>query len=349
MGKCKFGGEFDNPALSCWATSLTGQAVVALVLFLLAGNPHLPKDPVDDAAIPRVASSTFVGLGTAHLVVCAICAALCLVGFLLVGFFQLPLLICGIAFQILCVVTAGILGQMLTNLDSYKSTALDDVRAGKPFTPADFSQMFVDDNEGMILFVCVLCILMPIFVMQSKSLRASSPAYEATLYPGVIIVSLASAGYFLFCRASGVLQGLSSAWLIVGAVIGISVVIQKNCCSRALAIVLAVIFALGAVFALIVGIVVGIRYTEGKKVLTMLEKFSPNHRGVSTLEESDFNSFKTYTLAGDGVYLMIVISVNFSAIVYFIYSALVAFRSICGPNRNAAVKDEESVEQAEEA
>ncbi|CBZ51760.1 conserved hypothetical protein [Neospora caninum Liverpool] len=349
MAKCKLGGEFDNPAVSCWATTLTGQAVVALLLFLVAENPHLPTEAVEGAAISHVAHKTFAALGLAHIIFCVVCSIMCMLGFFLSVCFQIPLLICGVLLQVLCFVTAGIVGPMLTGVNSFKSTTLDDVRAQRVFDTPDFSQIFVSDNEGMLLVVCVLCIVMPIFLLQAKSLTASSPAYEATLYPGAIIVALASSGFFMFCRASGVLTGLSTAWLVVGAVVGISILIQKNCCSRVFSIALSVIFAVGAVFALISGVMVGIRYSEGKKVSTMLQGFNPNALLINTLEDGDYESLKTYELAGDGVFLVVSFCLNISAMIYFVYSALSAFRSLCGPNRNAAVKDEEEGEQAQEA
>ncbi|PFH32944.1 hypothetical protein BESB_081430 [Besnoitia besnoiti] len=344
MAKCGGAGGYDNPAVGLWGVCLSAQAVVALILLLVAASPHLPKEPTEDAAIAYVNAKTFAGLGTAHLITCMAMTALVFIGYFCTACFQLPLWICAILFQILCLVTSGFTGSMLTSLDSKKSSVLDEMRqtGKKPGDVVDFSEIFVDEHAGMLLAVAVLGLLMPVFISQAKSKQTSTPGHEATLYPAATIISLASAGIFLFCRASSTLAGLSSAWLIVGAVITISVSIQQCCCSRVLSIVLAAIFALGAVFAVISAAVVGKAFESGRHSMMLIDSKNPSAVPVSRLDDNEFETFKIHVLAGDGVYLLIGFCFNVSAFVFFVYSALAAFRSMCALGRKTSVATDES-------
>ncbi|PHJ22514.1 transmembrane protein [Cystoisospora suis] len=332
MGKCRRlfpSGGYENPAVGSWGTVVAAEGVIILLLVLLSQVANLPLKEVENATMPYVSKQLFLGCACVHAVGGLIVTALCFAGYLFSSCFLIPLGVVGVVMQILCLATSGLLGSMFTQLSQFRSDVLDDIKRGGQLPVQDFSVVFVGQHEGMIVTICVLCLVVPVLIGTACSQTASTPGYEATVYPGAIMASLVSAGLFLFCRANPALAGLSIFWLICGVGLGVSWGIQKACCSRILSIVLAVIFLVVTVFSLIsAGYIFGL-YLRGKEVLMDVQAVAKSS-AIQKLTEERYEDFKTYVIANFGVFLVAGLLANFYALVFTLFAGLAAIRSACG-------------------
>lgn len=332
MGKCRRlfpSGGYENPAVGSWGTVVAAEGVIVLLLILFSQVANLPLKEAENATMPYVSKQLFLGVACVHALGGLIVMVLCFAGYLFSSCFLCPLAVIGIFLQIVCLVTSGILGSMLTKLSQFRNDVLDDLRMGGQLPTQDFSVVFVGQHEGMIVTVCVLCIVIPVLIGTASSQTASTPGYEATVYPGAIISCLVSAGLFIFCRANPALAGLSIFWLVCGLGLGVSWGIQKACCSRILSIVLAVIFLVVTVFSLIsAGYTFGL-YLRGKEVLMDVQAVAKSS-AIQQLTGERYEDFKTYIIANFGVFLVAGLLGNFFALVFTLFAGLAAVRSACG-------------------
>lgn len=345
-GKCVPSGGYENPAVGSWGAVVCGQSVIILLLLLFSQVANLPLKEQEHAMMPYVSKQLFLIFACVHVVVGLIITVLCFSGYFFSSCFLCPLSIVGICLQIFCVVTCSLLGYMLTRLGEFRSSVLDDIKAGGILPLQDFSVVFVGQHEGMILTICVISIVIPVLVGTAQAQSTSTPGYQATVYPGAIITSLASAGIFIFCRANTALAGLAVVWLLVGLGLGISWSIQKACCSRVLSIVLAVIFLAVAVFSVISGAFVFGLYSRGKEVLMEVQSEAKNSAIVGLTDER-YEDFKTYILADFGVFLVAGVIANLFTLVFSLFSGLAAVRSFCGKQPGGGRKST-SVSQEED-
>ncbi|KEP61894.1 UNVERIFIED_CONTAM: hypothetical protein HHA_238160 [Hammondia hammondi] len=358
MERCKPKGGYENPAIGLWAVGCTMQLVSALLLLMLASALKQVKDMAGNPAKPEVRLlevSAFVGLGVSQVVVSLLMAAVVLLGYFVSDWFLVLSAFMGFLAEVVALACSVICGIILTGVANKQAEAIDYVRTAGTVAPVpvlDYSAEFGATYQGMIVAFGVLSVASLVPLARAQAMAPNTRAMEAMVFVFCITLCLVVAAVFLLqSEALASDRALGILWVAAAVVALAFVSLQKAFLPRVMSIVLAVVFVLIAIYAVVSTFVSAKEFLKQKKFYTTASRvlLSQMPAWIQSLSDEDYGTLLRGYRTSDGVYFLIAACISGAIFIFVVAGALAAFRSVCGPSRAEKLMSRESAEEAIEA
>ncbi|PFH32945.1 hypothetical protein BESB_081440 [Besnoitia besnoiti] len=358
MARCKPEGGYENPAIGLWAIGCAMQLVSALILVMLASSLQSIKDVVDEDGSPEiknVRTSVFVGLAIAQFVTSVLLMIVVIAGYFISRWFLVFSLFAGFLAEAASVASSILCGMILTGIADKNTYALEYVRSGSSqhlLPILDYSAEFGMHYHGMIVAFGVLSLASLVPFSRAQSMPPNARAMEAMVFISGAAIASVTAGVFLLQS-----KGLSSditigiLWIASTALALVFVSLQKVCLPRLMSIVLAIIFVLLSIFAIVSTIVCANEFVKQKRLFASSLSIPQSQivPWIQGLPEEDYKILKRANESADGLYFLVTAALSSSAFIFFVFSAMASFRSVFGPSRAEKLMSRDSAEEAIEA
>nr|PIL96449.1 putative transmembrane protein [Toxoplasma gondii COUG] len=360
MERCKPKGGYENPAIGLWAVGCTMQLVSALLLLMLASALKEVKDLAGNPAKPEVRLlevSAFVGLGVSQVVVSLLVAAVVLLGYFVSDWFLVLSAFVGFLVEVVALACSVICGIILTGVATKQAEAIDYVRTAGAAAPVpvpvlDYSAEFGATYQGMIVAFGVLSVASLVPLARAQAMAPNTRAMEAMVFVFCITLCLVVAAVFLLqSEALASDRALGILWVAAAVVALAFVSLQKAFLPRIMSIVLAVVFVLIAIYAVVSTFVCANEFLKQKKLYATASRVLQSQMAawIQSLSDDDYGTLLRGYRTSDGVYFLIAASISGAVFIFVVAGALAAFRSVCGPSRAEKLMSRESAEEAIEA
>ncbi|CDJ37431.1 hypothetical protein, conserved [Eimeria tenella] len=346
-GLCSQVGGKENPAIAAWALAAALLAAAAVTLLLLAEATQL-KDQLGEGLKPEeygkvlfVSRGTFLGLGCTYTVACACCAAVTLCGYFFWA--KLLCLACPLLLlcQLLCLVAAAFGGYMLQQLEAFRSSQVELLRApggaaaaAAAAAAADFSLQFLDAHASLVLLFAAASLAAIAPLAKAAAIDEKGTMVDVLLHLPLLSGCIATAAVLLLPSRCSLNVGLGAGFLVAAAAAAALAALQHcgGLLARVSALLLAAFYLLLLLLSLACLLAVGRQFADGRAAAIRYLRVGPLQQTafLLQLEAAAFENFKQFYLLNKGAFGLAAVALAAAVAAYSFFAAAFSLRAAVG-------------------